>query len=71
MPTLCQESGNPIEYSSTTTPPRSRAKAGSGMLYLRGSTWWIKYHQDGRPFYESTPGPKTNGRRARFCATDS
>src|SRR4029453_1861571 len=37
---------------ATTTKPR--AKAGSGMLYLRGETWWIKYHQDGRAFYEST-----------------
>jgi hypothetical protein len=27
---------------------------GSGMLDLRGETWWTKIHQDGRPFYEST-----------------
>jgi integrase len=37
-----------------TTPRKPRAKPGSGMLYQRGETWWIKYHQDGRPFYEST-----------------
>ena len=42
---------------------KPRAKAGSGMLYLRGETWWIKYHQDGRAFYEST-GLKDE-RRAR------
>jgi len=24
------------------------------MLYLRGETWWIKYHQHGRAYYETT-----------------
>ncbi len=24
------------------------------MLYLRGATWWIKYHKDGKAYYEST-----------------
>jgi integrase len=49
-----------------TTKPR--AKAGSGMLYLRGDTWWIKYHQDGRAFYEST-GLKDE-RKARSVLRD-
>ena len=25
-----------------------------GTLYKRGNTWWIKYHKNGKPFYEST-----------------
>jgi integrase len=52
--------------NETTTRPR--AKAGSGMLYRRGDTWWIKYHQDGRPFYEST-GLKDE-RKARTMLRD-
>ena len=38
--------------SETATKPR--AKAGTGMLYRRGETWWIKYHQHGRAYYETT-----------------
>jgi hypothetical protein len=49
------------------TPTKPRAKAGSGMLYLRGSTWWIKYHQDGT----RAPASRTSARRARFCAIGS
>ncbi len=25
-----------------------------GTLYKRGNTWWIKYHKNGKAFYEST-----------------
>jgi hypothetical protein len=50
------------------TPTKPRAKAGSGMLYQRGSTWWIRYHQDGRPFYEST-GTKESVGHGTFYAT--
>lgn len=25
-----------------------------GTLYKRGKTWWIKYHRQGRPFYETS-----------------
>jgi integrase len=54
--------------SETLTAPKPRAKPGSGMLYLRGETWWIKYHQDGRPFYESTK--TTDERKARAILRD-
>ena len=51
-----------------TSPTKPRAKAGSGMLYLRGAMWWMKYHQDGRPYYEST-GTK-DARKARKILHD-
>jgi integrase len=54
--------------NETPTVRKPRAKPGSGMLYLRGETWWIKYHQDGRPFYEST-GVKSE-RQARQILRD-
>jgi integrase len=25
-----------------------------GTIYKRGNTWWIKYHKNGKPYYEST-----------------
>ena len=56
------------ETIEAATPTKPRAKPGSGMLYLRGETWWIKYHQDGRPFYEST-GTKDE-RKARSVLRD-
>src|SRR5437899_404511 len=41
--------------ATTETTTKKRAKPGSGLLYQRGGeTWWIKYHQHGRAFYEST-----------------
>ena len=27
---------------------------GLGHVYIRGNTYWIKYHKDGKPFYESS-----------------
>ncbi len=27
---------------------------GQGSVYQRGNIWWIKYHRDGEPFYESS-----------------
>jgi integrase len=30
------------------------ANRGLGHVYLRGNTYWIKYHKDGAPFYESS-----------------
>jgi site-specific recombinase XerD len=27
---------------------------GGGSLYLRGTTWWLKWYEDGRPRYESS-----------------
>jgi len=33
-------------------------KRGMGTWYLRGKTWWIKYHNDGKPFRESTKSTK-------------
>jgi integrase len=35
-------------------PDQTPCEGRSGILYLRSETWWIKYHQDGRPFYECT-----------------
>jgi hypothetical protein len=31
-----------------------RGENGLGHIYLRGNTYWIKYHKDGKPFYESS-----------------
>lgn len=31
---------------------------GSGTIYLRGRTWWVKIRVDGRPVYESSKSPK-------------
>jgi integrase len=33
---------------------------GLGHIYLRGNTYWIKYHKDGEPFYESSGSWKKN-----------
>ena len=38
------------------------------MRYLRGTMWWIKYHQDGRAFYETTP--TSDERKARQILRD-
>ena len=51
-----------------TSPTKPRAKAGSGMLYLRGAMCWMKYHQDGRAYFEST-GTK-DARKARTVLRD-
>jgi integrase len=37
---------------------------GLGHIYLRGNTYWIKYHKDGKPFYESS------GSQFKSVATD-
>ena len=29
-----------------------------GMIYKRGSIWWIKYHKNGKPYRESTRSKK-------------
>lgn len=35
--------------------PRDRRRPrGTGCIYLRGATWWIKYYRNGRPFIESS-----------------
>jgi integrase len=31
-----------------------KGNQGQGHVYLRGDIYWIKYHKDGKPFYEST-----------------
>ena len=32
----------------------ARRPRGTGCLYMRGSVYWIKYHRDGRAYYENT-----------------
>jgi integrase len=32
----------------------SMTNHGLGHVYIRGNTYWIKYHKDGKPFYESS-----------------
>lgn len=34
------------------------AKWGQGTVYKRGKTYWIKYYQNGKPFYESAKSDK-------------
>jgi integrase len=29
-----------------------------GMIYKRGSVWWVKYYRDGKPYYESSQSSK-------------
>lgn len=36
----------------SASPPSKRAN-GSGSVFLRGNTWWIKYHRAGKPYRES------------------
>ncbi|MEM5789950.1 MAG: site-specific integrase [Syntrophobacteraceae bacterium] len=31
---------------------------GTGSVYLRGKTWWLKYYKNGKPFYESAKTDK-------------
>lgn len=38
-------------------------KRGMGTWYLRGITWWIKYHKDGKPFRESSNSTKESDAR--------
>ncbi len=33
-------------------------KYGEGTVYRKGRYWWIKYHVDGRAFYESSRSEK-------------
>lgn len=35
-------------------PRKQRPKRRTGHLYQRGSIWWAKYYEGGKPFYEST-----------------
>ena len=35
------------------------AKWGQGTVYKRGKTYWIKYYQNGKPFYESAKSDKS------------
>src|SRR5262245_49455360 len=40
-------------------------KRGSGSVYKRGKTWWLKYYANGKPVYESTGTPdRAEARRA-------
>jgi len=34
------------------------AKWGQGTIYKRGKTYWIKYYQNGKPFFESSKSDK-------------
>ena len=34
------------------------AKWGQGTVYKRGKTYWIKYYQNGKPYYESAKSDK-------------
>lgn len=35
-----------------------RRDKGTGSIYQRGNIFWIKYHKDGKPYYESSHSPK-------------
>ena len=40
--------------TTSVTPRAPAARRGSGHLYLRGRTYWMKFYVGGRPVYEST-----------------
>ena len=49
--------GRKQAQSKGTAPVKSKGQHGMGHVYLRGKKWWIKYHKDGKPFYESSGSP--------------
>ncbi len=38
--------------------PQRQRKYGEGTIYRKGRYWWVKYHVDGRVFYESSRSEK-------------
>ena len=40
-----------------TAAVKSKGQHGMGHVYPRGKKWWIKYHKDGKPYYESSGSP--------------
>jgi hypothetical protein len=54
----------PLPATTSLTPRAPAARRGSGHLYLRGRTYWMKFYVGGRPVYESTHQTKRRSRNA-------
>jgi len=49
--------GTPEGSKVAVEGEKAKRARGAGSLFLRGKVWWIKYHRNGRPYFESCRSP--------------